>query len=73
MKLLGHSNVNIRKTAIYCLFRLGGQGKYPIVHFEPFALLRPLPSEATTGYPARDFRGDEIAGALQQGYLLSCN
>jgi hypothetical protein len=73
VKLLEHSNKNIRRTAIDCLSSLGAQGTYSLFHFEPFALLRPLLSELAAGGSASNFRGGEIAAALQRGYLPSCD
>jgi hypothetical protein len=64
VKLLEHYSENIRDTALYCLSSLGAQGTYSLVHFEPFALLRPLPSGVAAGDPVKDFRGHEIAGAF---------
>jgi hypothetical protein len=67
VKLLDDSEYYVRWVAINCLASLGAQGTYSIVHFKPFALLRPLPTGVTAGYPAKDFRGGEIAGGFQHG------
>jgi hypothetical protein len=68
VKLLDDSDDLVCPAAINCLASLGPEGTYSIVHFEPFALLTPLPSGVTAGSPVRDFHGGEIAGAFRHAY-----
>ncbi|KAJ7917262.1 armadillo-type protein [Mycena leptocephala] len=51
VKLLEDSNEDLCRAAMSCLSSLGAQGVYFLVHLEPFAPLRPLPSGVTAGDP----------------------